>query len=210
MKTYSKIIFLILLFSLLIPLFIKAITFENPFENVTFEKLIENIINFIFLVTIAIVPIMIIVAAFYFLTSGGDSEKVRTARKILLFTFIGLFIVLSGKGIVSLIEQIFQGGPPPPPPPACVPNGCNYPSGNCPAGCTVAEDPDCPPCQSGNGCCGIGCNHADDSDCPETCADVGGSCMRPDICTGTLPAGSHTCYLNHFECTAPDGCCCVP
>jgi hypothetical protein len=57
------------------------------------------------------------------------------------------------------------GAPPPPPPPVCTPTVplCN---GVCPAGCTVAQDPDCPPCQGGNSCCGIGCNNANDSDCP--------------------------------------------
>ena len=93
MKTYFKIICLIFLFSLLIPLLTKAITFGPPFEGLTFKKLTENIINFIFWVAIAIVPIIIIVAAFYFLTSGGDPEKIRTAKKIILYTFIGLFII---------------------------------------------------------------------------------------------------------------------
>ena len=118
MKTYFKIICLIFLFSLLIPLFTKAIAFENPFKTKSFEALINAIADFIFLVAIAIVPIMIIVAAFYFLTSGGNSEKVNTAKKILLFTFIGLFIVFLGKAIPGIIWQIlfpcqsysFQGG----------------------------------------------------------------------------------------------------
>jgi L-cystine uptake protein TcyP (sodium:dicarboxylate symporter family) len=110
MKTYLKIIFSILLFSLLIPLSAKAITFENPFKTKSFEELIDAIIDFIFLVAIAIVPIMIIVAAFYFLTSGGNSEKVNTAKKIILYTFIGLFIVLLGKGIVAIIKQVLGGG----------------------------------------------------------------------------------------------------
>jgi len=43
----------------------------------------------------------------------------------------------------------------------CSADGCN---GNCPAGCTVAEDPDCG-CLDGDGCCGIGCDNASDSDC---------------------------------------------
>ena len=110
MKTYFKIIFSILLFSLLIPLFAKAITFENPFKAKSFEELIDAIINFIFWVAMAIVPIMIVVAAFYFLTSGGDPEKIRTAKKIILYTFIGLFIIFLAKGIVAIIKQILEGG----------------------------------------------------------------------------------------------------
>jgi heme/copper-type cytochrome/quinol oxidase subunit 2 len=106
----KKALFFMLLFSLLIPLFAKAITFENPFETGSVEELIDSILNFIFWVAIAIVPIMIIVAAFYFLTSGGNQEKVNTAKKIILFTFIGLFIVLLGKGIVAIIKQVLGGG----------------------------------------------------------------------------------------------------
>ena len=110
MKTYFKIICLIFLFSLLIPLLTKAITFEDPFKTKSFEELTDAIINFIFLVAIVIVPIIIIVAAFYFLTSGGDPEKIRTAKKIILYTFIGLFIIFLAKGIVAIIKQILEGG----------------------------------------------------------------------------------------------------
>ena len=106
MKTNLKIIFSILLFSLLTPFFIKAVTFKNPFQNLTFGKLIENIINFIFWVAMAIVPIVIIIAAYYLLTSGGDPEKVRTAKRIIFWTLIGLFIVLLAKAIPAIIKQI--------------------------------------------------------------------------------------------------------
>jgi len=58
----------------------------------------------------AIVPIMVIVAAYFFLTSGGDPEKVRTAKRIIFWTFIGLIIVLLGKGIVAIIKQVLGGG----------------------------------------------------------------------------------------------------
>jgi len=43
----------------------------------------------------------------------------------------------------------------------CAFDGCN---GICPAGCDVAQDPDCG-CLSGDGCCGIGCDNASDNDC---------------------------------------------
>ena len=85
------------------------ITIINPLGAESFEELIENLINFIFWVAVAIVPIMIIVAAFYFLTSGGDPEKVRTAKKIILYTCIGLAMVLFAKGIISLIKTVIEG-----------------------------------------------------------------------------------------------------
>ena len=117
-KVLNRAILLIILFLFLFLSFeIRAITFKNPFEkdfqNLTFEKLIENIVNFIFWVAMAIVPIVIIIAAYYLLTSGGDPEKVRTAKRIIFWTFIGLIIVLLGKGIISIIWQILGGGPTP-------------------------------------------------------------------------------------------------
>jgi len=164
MKNYLKIIFSIILFFLLVPFFTEAITFNPPFETKSFEELINAIADFIFWVAIAIVPIMIIVAAYFFLTSGGDPAKIGQAKKVLLYTLIGLFIVLSARGIVSIIGSLFEGGGGPGPGPSCTPTvpPCN---GVCPAGCTVAQDPDCG-CQNGNGCCGIGCNSTNDNDCP--------------------------------------------
>jgi NADH:ubiquinone oxidoreductase subunit 4 (subunit M) len=71
--------------------------------------LLDAIYNFIFWVAIALVPIMIIVAAYFFLTSGGDPEKVRTAKRIIFWTFIGLIIVLLGEGIIAVIKQLLGG-----------------------------------------------------------------------------------------------------
>lgn len=109
MKSYFKIIFSIFLFSLLVPFFTKAITFNPPFTTKSFEELIDAIVNFIFLVAMVITPIMIIVAAYFFLTSGGNSEKISTAKRIIFWTFIGLIIVFLARGIIAVIEQ-FLGG----------------------------------------------------------------------------------------------------
>jgi len=113
MKTYLKIICSILLFSLLVPLFTKAITFEDPFKAKSFEELINAIADFIFWVAIVIAPLAIIIAAFYFLTSGGDPEKTRTAKRIIFYTIIGLIIILLSKGILGLIESLLFGLKPP-------------------------------------------------------------------------------------------------
>jgi len=117
MKTYLKIILSLIFFSFLIPFLVEAITIINPLKQKTFGEVINAIIDFIFWTAIVIAPIAIIVAGFYFLTSGGDPEKVNRAKKILLFTFIGLFIVLLGKGIPSIVKQILEGGQIGPPPP---------------------------------------------------------------------------------------------
>ena len=81
----------------------------NPLACNTFSECVEKIIGFVLWVATAIVPIMIIVAGFLFLTSGGDPEKVRTAKRIIFWTVIGLAIILLAKGIISVIKQIIGG-----------------------------------------------------------------------------------------------------
>ena len=81
----------------------------NPLACGTFPECIEKIIGFIFWIALAIVPIIIIIAGFLFLTSGGDPEKVQTAKKMILYACIGLVIILLAKGIISLIKSILVG-----------------------------------------------------------------------------------------------------
>ncbi len=116
----KKVVLFLFLVSLSAPFLVKAVTIPNPLCpcpptdpnypncvcNMTFADIIDKIINFIFYVAIAIFPIMAIVAGFFFLSSGGDPTKVKTAKNILLYSVIGLMIVLLAKGLISVIKQI--------------------------------------------------------------------------------------------------------
>ena len=77
----------------------------------------------------------------------------------------------------------------------CTPNGCN---GNCPAGCTVSQDPDCG-CSNGNGCCGIGCTYTNDNDCTVPCI--------PDGCNGNCPTSCSVSQDPDCGCSNGNGCC---
>jgi len=81
----------------------------NPLKTCDFQELIEKLIDFIFGAAMVIVPIMIIVAGFFFLTSGGNPEKVRLGKSIILWTIVGFTIVLLAKGVISVIIQIIGG-----------------------------------------------------------------------------------------------------
>lgn len=83
--------------------------FVNPLKFGSFQGLIEGIINFIFWVGVALLPLMIIIGAFYLLTSGGDPERVRKAKKIIIYACIGLVIILLARGIISIIKQVLGG-----------------------------------------------------------------------------------------------------
>lgn len=82
------------------------ICIENPLCAESFEDLLNTIVNFIFLIAIAIAPVMIMIAAFFLLTAGGDPKRIDTAKQIILWTVIGLAIILLAKGLISVLRQI--------------------------------------------------------------------------------------------------------
>jgi len=84
------------------------ICIENPLEAESFEDLLNAVVNFIFYVTIVIAPLMIMIAGFFFLTAGGNPLRIDTARRIILWTVIGLSIVLFAKGLISVLRYIMQ------------------------------------------------------------------------------------------------------
>lgn len=90
-----------------------TIIFCSPIKTKSFEDLIKSIIDFIFKIVLVIAPLMIVIAGFLFVTAGGNSEQVNKAKKVILFTSIGLFVVFLSNGLVALIRQIFEGGAPP-------------------------------------------------------------------------------------------------
>jgi len=56
----------------------------------------------------AVVPAVIIIAGYFFVTSAGDPAKVSQAKKMVLYALIGLLIIGMAKGIVTLIKGVFQ------------------------------------------------------------------------------------------------------
>jgi hypothetical protein len=81
----------------------------NPLACNTIPECIEKIISFILWIGTAIFPIIIIIGGFLFLISGGDPEKVRTAKRMIFWAVIGLAIVLLARGIISVIKTVIGG-----------------------------------------------------------------------------------------------------
>jgi len=102
-----KYLSLILLIIILTPLTVEAITIDNPLKADTLTDLMNTIVNFLFYLAIAITPIMLVIAGFYYLTAAGEPEKINTAKRIILYTLVGLVIVISAKGIMELFQGIF-------------------------------------------------------------------------------------------------------
>jgi hypothetical protein len=63
----------------------------------------------VFLIAIVIVPLMIIIGAFHYISSGGSPEKIKIAKNIMMYSIVGLLIVLFAKGIISVLEYLLRG-----------------------------------------------------------------------------------------------------
>lgn len=86
----------------------QSLTIENPLGTKDFSVLAGKIIDWIANIGIAIAVIMIIYAGLLFMTSGGNDEKVAKAKKALIWSLIGLAVLIMGKAWIALIKDILQ------------------------------------------------------------------------------------------------------
>ena len=86
-----------------------AVTITNPLtEFDTLEEIATALINFAIKVAIPISSILFIIAAFFYLTAGANPENVNKAKSIIVWTIIGLSIILIAGGISALIRNILS------------------------------------------------------------------------------------------------------
>jgi hypothetical protein len=88
-----------------------AVQIENPLKADSFAELLDMVINFIFIMSLGITPIIIIIAGFLFITAMGDPQKIQTAKRVIIWALIGLTVVLCAKGLVNLFKEVFKVGP---------------------------------------------------------------------------------------------------
>ena len=72
------------------------------------ENLIARIINILSLIIGVVAVIMIIINGLRFITSGGDSNAVSSAKKGILYAIVGLVIVALAQFIVRFVLNIAE------------------------------------------------------------------------------------------------------
>ncbi len=73
-------------------------------------QLVNNIINFFFIVSIPITAVLIGYAGIKYLTDGGSGSRVKEAKKLLTETLTGFGIMLTGWLIVNFILSQLTNG----------------------------------------------------------------------------------------------------
>ncbi len=64
---------------------------------------IENIRNFLYAIFGICVTICFIIAGFYFITAGGDPDKIKTAKSMVKYGIIGTAMGVVAGGMAELI-----------------------------------------------------------------------------------------------------------
>jgi hypothetical protein len=88
-----------------------SVTVSNPLSYNDVNQLLGRILTFLqgFIVTLAL--IFIVIGAFLYVTSGGDSGRVETAKKAITAALIGLAIGIGAPAFLREIGLILGWGP---------------------------------------------------------------------------------------------------
>lgn len=67
---------------------------------------VNTIINWIFTILLVVAVVMILMAAFKFLTSGAKPEETKKAQEMLLYALIAIIIGALAKGLVLVVSNL--------------------------------------------------------------------------------------------------------
>lgn len=101
-KEIYKIIFTISGF--LFPVFVYAQTVEGIFERLT--SITGRVIEFLWILVFAV----FIWGIVKFIAASGNPEKIKTAKNLIIYGLIGVFVLLSFMSIIWILQNTFFDG----------------------------------------------------------------------------------------------------
>lgn len=82
-----------------------AVDIENPLgEGTTLMDVIDRFISYALLLLVPLSIIMVLLTGFLYMTAGGSEEKVKRAHQTLIWTIVGIAIVLLAKSAQIIIQ----------------------------------------------------------------------------------------------------------
>lgn len=77
----------------------------------SFLSIVNRLIDYFFTILLVLAVVMILWAAFKYLTAGGDEEKVGKAHQILLWAVIAIAVALLSQGVIYLAGSLVGQNP---------------------------------------------------------------------------------------------------
>ena len=89
----------------------QGITIDNPLGSggKDIPTLIGTIATWLLGIGTVLATIVVLWAAFLFMTSGGSQTRVTQARQTLLYAIIGLAVLMLADGVALLIQNFLKG-----------------------------------------------------------------------------------------------------
>jgi len=81
----------------------------EPAPEIDVMAALDRIANWLFAILLVVAVIYIILAAFNFVTAGGDPAKVATARQNVMYALVGVAVAFLAKGLVALVRMVVGG-----------------------------------------------------------------------------------------------------
>lgn len=72
-------------------------------DGLSVPGLLKTVINILSVIIGAVAVIMIIYAGFVYVTSGGDSSKIGTAKNTLIYAIVGIIVVAFSQALVQFV-----------------------------------------------------------------------------------------------------------
>ncbi|MDX1608110.1 MAG: hypothetical protein R3251_02790 [Candidatus Spechtbacterales bacterium] len=79
----------------------------NPFESENFDQILTRITRILAVTALPVYGIMIGIAVYNLITGSVDPSRRKKAKKIFLYSTLGLFMLLLASGIIAIVGGIF-------------------------------------------------------------------------------------------------------
>lgn len=91
-------------------LFLPIVAFAQPPVTIgSLQGLVNVIENFIWIIFGAIAVVMFVIAGIYFLTAGGEPEKIQKARSAFIWGVAGVVVAIIAYSIIAIVSTGLQG-----------------------------------------------------------------------------------------------------
>lgn len=75
-----------------------------------FLGIFDTLITWLFTILLVLAVIFIILAAFQYLTAGGEEEKIKQAHKKIIFAIVAIAVAFLAQGVSFVVAQLLNSG----------------------------------------------------------------------------------------------------
>lgn len=93
---------------LLFPVLVSAVSFENPLKTNEFWEFVRQIANLIFTIALPLTIVIIIIGGGLLITAAGNEKQIEMGKKCIMYSLIGLVLIIMSNGIIRLLRYLIQ------------------------------------------------------------------------------------------------------